>query len=65
MNFQNILRGFMVYFVLVFVVSAGVGYLYSLVAHGQGMIDWGSSFRLAFIFGIVLPIVHELERRQK
>jgi len=65
MNFQNILRGFVVYFVLVFVVSAGVGYLYSLVAHGHGIVDWESSFRLAFIFGIVLPVVHELERRPK
>jgi len=65
MNFQNVLRGFVVYFVLVFVVSAAVGYLYSLVAHGQGIIDRESSLRLAFIFGIVLPIVPELERRQK
>jgi ABC-type sugar transport system permease subunit len=65
MSFQNILRGFLVYFVLVFVVSTGVGYLYSLVAHGQGVIDWESSFRLAFIFGIVLPVVHELERQQE
>jgi hypothetical protein len=65
MSFQNILRGFVVYFVLVFAVSAAVGYLYSLIAHGQGIIDWESSFRLAFIFGIVLPMVHELERRQK
>jgi len=65
MSFQNILRGFVVYFVLVFVVSAAVGYLYSLVTHGQGIVDWESSLRLAFIFGITLPIVHELERRQQ
>jgi hypothetical protein len=65
MSFKNILRGFVVYFVLVFVVSAAVGYLYSLMAYGQGIVAWESSLRLAFIFGVVLPIVHELERRQK
>ena len=62
MNLANILRGFAVYFVLVFLVSAVVGYLYNLVAHGQGVIDWASSLRLAFTFGVVLPIVGEFER---
>ncbi len=65
MNLKNILRGFIVYFVLVLVVSAIVSYLYSLVVHGQGAIDWGSSFRLAIIFGVTLPIVGEFERRKK
>jgi len=64
MNLKNIMRGFIVYFVLVLVVSAIVSYLYSLVVHGQGVIDWGSSFRLAFIFGVALPIVGEFERKK-
>ncbi|GEM_PF-1498227 len=65
MNLTNVLRGFIVYFVLVFVVSAVVSYLYGLVAHGHGVIDWESSFRFAFIFAIALPIVGEFERRKK
>jgi hypothetical protein len=64
MSLKNILRGFAVYFVLVFVVSAIVSYLYSLVVRGQGIVDWGSSFRLAFIFGVALPIVGEFERKK-
>jgi hypothetical protein len=62
---KNILRGFIVYFVLVIVVSAVVSYLYSLFAHGQGVIDWGLSFQPAFIFGVALPIVDEFERKKK
>lgn len=65
MNFRNILRGFIVYFALVLVVSSVVSYLYSLVVHGQGAVDWGSSFRLAFIFGFTLPIVGEFERKRR
>jgi hypothetical protein len=65
MNLKNILRGFIVYFVLVLVVSAVVSYLYSLIAHGQGVLDWESSFRFAFVFGVTLPIVGEIERRKK
>jgi hypothetical protein len=64
MDLTRILSGFLVCFALVFVASAVVGYLYSLVAHGQGVIDWGFSFQLAFIFGAVLPIVGEFERRK-
>ena len=65
MNLKNILRGFVVHFVLVLIVSAVVSYLYSLVAHGQGIIDWESSFRLATIFGITLPIMSELEHKER
>lgn len=65
MNLKSILRGFIVYFVLVIIVSAVVSYLYSHIAHGQGVIDWESSFRLAFIFGVALPIVNEFERKKK
>jgi hypothetical protein len=64
MNLANILRGFVVYFVLVFLVSAIVGCLCSLIAHGEGVIDWASSFRLAFTLGVALPIVGEFERRK-
>jgi hypothetical protein len=64
-SFKNILPGFVVYFALVFIVSVVVSYLYSLVAHGQGVIDWELSYRLGFIFGVSLPIVSEFERKMK
>ena len=64
MHVSNILRGFVIYSVLVLVVSAVVSYLYGLIAHGEGSVDWGSSFRFALVLGIALPIVHEWERKR-
>ena len=65
MNIKKFLLGFVITFVLMFVVSAIVSYLYSLIAHGTGIFDWEMSFRFAFIFGIVLPSIQEIERKQK
>jgi hypothetical protein len=42
-------------FALVFILSALVSYLYSLVIHGQGEVDWGTSVRLGIILGLILP----------
>ncbi len=65
MNLKNVLRGFILYFALVLVVSAAVSFLYSLVAHGRGVVDWESAFRLALVFAIALPLVHEFEDKRK
>jgi len=43
-------------FALVFVVSAIVSYIYSLIAHGTGRFDWGTAVRLGIILGIAYPI---------
>jgi hypothetical protein len=64
-NFKNILRWFIIYFALVFFVTGVVSYLYSFIAHGQGIIDWEAAIRFALIFGITLPIVRELENRDQ
>jgi hypothetical protein len=39
-----------------FVVAALVTYLYSLIVHGAGAVNWETAFQLAFIVGIVLPL---------
>ncbi len=39
-----------------FVVAAIVTYLYSLIAHGSGSVNWDTAFHLAIILGIVLPL---------
>ena len=41
---------------LIFVVAAAVTYLYSLIVHGSGSVNWETAFYLAFVFGIVLPV---------
>jgi hypothetical protein len=55
MNIKKYVTGFAQTFAIVFVVSAIVSFLYSLVVHGESLVDWGSTFRLAIVLGIVLP----------
>lgn len=45
---------------ITFVVAAAVTYLYSLIAHSTGVIDWEAAFYLAFVVGLVLPISRSL-----
>lgn len=42
--------------------SALVGYLWSLVRHGSGAVDWETSARLGITLGIVLACGEALER---
>ncbi|MFO7865475.1 MAG: hypothetical protein R6V02_01500 [Candidatus Aminicenantes bacterium] len=38
---------------ITFVVAAAVTFLYSLIAHGNGAVDWEYAIRFGIIFGIV------------
>ncbi len=64
MNLKNIAIGFFTVGPIVLVVSIVVAYLYSLVAHGIGQLDWELSLRLAIIFGIALPIIREMDKKK-
>lgn len=64
MTFARILSYSLRVFSLVLVVGAVVTYLYSLLVHGSGIIDWDTSLRLAIIFAIVLPTLREVERKE-
>jgi hypothetical protein len=57
------LRSFFVIFVLVFVVTAAVSFLYSLIVYGSGQVDWGSAIRMGIILGIILPSVKKFENK--
>ncbi len=54
---------FAITFVVALVVTIMVTMLWSLAAHGGAGIDWATSFRLAIILGIVLPIVNRVGRK--
>jgi hypothetical protein len=64
MTATSFLRSFIFILVLVFVVTAAVSYLYSLVVHGSGQADWGSAVRLGIILGIILPFVRKFEGKK-
>jgi hypothetical protein len=46
---------FITIFVLVFILTALVSFLYSMIFHSHGVVDWEGSFRFGIIFGIVIP----------
>lgn len=48
-----------------FCVAAIVTYLYSLIAHGAGAVNWETAFELAIILGIVIPLAGGRERKAK
>jgi hypothetical protein len=53
MNTKQTFVYFLGMFALTFVVSAIVTFLYSLIVHGAGVVDWETAFRFAIIFGII------------
>lgn len=55
MNVKKILLDVAITVPLTFVVAAVVSYLYSLIAHGSGSVNWETAFQMAIILGIVLP----------
>jgi len=65
MNIKKLLVTFVGIFVLALVVTAITTYLYSLIAHGAGVIDLETSFRFAIIFGIIFTWMEVRERKKK
>ncbi|HOP05774.1 MAG TPA: hypothetical protein PLF13_00640 [candidate division Zixibacteria bacterium] len=69
MNFKNGLKDFVITFVVIFVVTlviaAGATYGYELIAHGDGIINWVTSFYLAITMGVLYAMVNIYSRRIK
>lgn len=65
MNIKKLLISFVTIFAVTLVVAAIVTFLYSLIVHGAGTIDWETSFRLAIILGIVVPVITAMRIREK
>ncbi|MFV2074157.1 MAG: hypothetical protein ACC742_16125 [Thermoanaerobaculales bacterium] len=53
---------FTLVFALAFVVTAAVSFLWSLVAHGAGVVDWASAVRFGITLGILLPWMNSRAR---
>ena len=65
MDIKKLLINFVTTFAMTLVVTAIVTFLYSLIIHGEGTVDWETSFRFAIILGIVLPWVKAREIKKK
>jgi hypothetical protein len=64
MNARKFLIHFATVFSIVLLVSVIVTFVYNLIIHGAGVIDWETSFRLSIILGIALPWVRMREAKQ-
>ncbi len=53
---------FITVFVVTFLVSLGVTFLWDLVFHGIKTVDWETSFRFAIVLGIIFPIISSNKR---
>ncbi len=59
MNFKKLAPEFAINFIIALVVSVIVTYLFNLIVHSSGVIDWETSFRFALILGIVIPLANK------
>jgi len=62
---KNSLIGFAITFVVTLVTAAIATFLYSLIVHGEGVVNWDTAILLAVILGIVLPIHRALTNKGK
>jgi len=65
MKIKNFLIGFVTTFAVVLVVNVIVVYVWNLVQYGEGAFNWGLSFTLAVIVGIVLPVTRAMMSKEK
>jgi hypothetical protein len=65
MNHRGWLSDFAATFMVTGVVATAVTLLWNLIAHGQAVVEWATSFRLAIILGIALPTVNRMDRKRK
>lgn len=63
MSIKKILADFAITFVVTLVATVVVTFLWSLIFHEAGAVDWETSFRFAIIFGIVFPLSRAWESK--
>jgi len=63
MNIKKYAINFTIIFTIALVVNIIVSFLYSLIVHGLGVIDWETSFRFAIVLGIALPWIRQREKK--
>ena len=65
MNLKKLLTEFAVAFAVTLVVSLIVTYLWNLILHQAGKLEWETSFRFAIILGVVLSWMMSREGKRK
>ena len=65
MNIKRLLVDFLTVFAVTLIVSVILTLLWNLIVHGARTIDWETSFRLAILFGIILPWIETRRSKQR
>lgn len=65
MGFKELAADFLYSLLSAFIVTTIVSYLYNLLVHDAGRVEWSTSFQMAIIFGIIIPLVHYRERKYR
>ena len=64
MNIKKLVVEFVAVFAVALVAVLIVTFLWNIIGHGESTIDWETSFRFAFIFGIILTWVNSQEIKE-
>jgi hypothetical protein len=56
---------FVTVFVVALVTTAMVTFLWNIIGHGEGSVDWETSFRFAIVLGVVLTWVKSRAIKEK
>ena len=64
MGIKGALVEFAAVFAVALVITVIVTALWNLIVHGAVRIDWETSFRLAILFGVIVPWM-EMRRRRR
>ena len=65
MSRKELFVRFVVTFAVTFVVAVVATFLWNLLRHGRGIIDWETPLRLAFILAVALPVSAALRGREQ
>lgn len=65
MNSKRLFNEFVTVFAVALVTSAIVTFLWNVIGHGVSAVDWETSLRFAFIFGIILTWTKSRETKGK
>jgi hypothetical protein len=56
MKFWNFVLNCLIVGAVAFLAAILVSFLFNVIVHGQALVAWGTSLRLAVILGLALPL---------
>lgn len=65
MDRKSIINDILITIPITFIVAAITTFVYSLIAYDTAYINWETSFNLAIVFGIVLPLTRNRLEKKK